>query len=100
MNAMLEVARARREESHDSAYAVTAARAATLFGMGVSTWWRSTALGTTPAPIKIGRSTRWRLEELRAWMEAGCPRRERWTEMYPPAARTMPEKSAKREDAI
>lgn len=30
------------------------------------------ALGRMPAPVKIGRSVRWRLEELEAWIDGGC----------------------------
>jgi hypothetical protein len=31
-----------------------------------------------PRPMRIGRATLWRTEELRAWVDAGCPRREQW----------------------
>jgi hypothetical protein len=28
--------------------------------------------------MRIGRATLWRADELRAWVEAGCPRRAEW----------------------
>lgn len=31
-----------------------------------------------PAPVMLGRSMRWRGSEVGKWIEAGCPRRERW----------------------
>jgi predicted DNA-binding transcriptional regulator AlpA len=58
---------------------VTARRAAGLCGLSEATWWRLHASGKCPAPVKIGKSTRWRVEELRAWTEAGCPDRQTWS---------------------
>lgn len=34
--------------------------------------------GRMPAPVKVGRSTRWRASELAGWVEAGCPGRDEW----------------------
>lgn len=31
-----------------------------------------------PAPVRLGRSKRWRLLEIKAWLEAGCPHRDEW----------------------
>ncbi|HEY7308395.1 MAG TPA: helix-turn-helix domain-containing protein [Gemmataceae bacterium] len=31
-----------------------------------------------PAPVYIGRLPRWRETEISAWMQAGCPDRQRW----------------------
>jgi len=36
----------------------------------VRRWW---ATGILPAPLKIGRSIRWRNSSIMAWIEAGCP---------------------------
>jgi excisionase family DNA binding protein len=35
-------------------------------------------LGQCPAPVKFGRSSRWRYDELIDWLHAGCPPRHRW----------------------
>lgn len=37
------------------------------------TLWRLQSAGKLPRPVRIGRSTRWRLEEIREWIERGCP---------------------------
>lgn len=31
--------------------------------------------GAMPAPVRLGRSVRFRLAEIEAWMQAGCPDR-------------------------
>ena len=39
------------------------------------------ASGRLPRPIRLGRSVRWRADEIRAWLDAGCPPRDKWEEM-------------------
>jgi predicted DNA-binding transcriptional regulator AlpA len=34
-----------------------------------------------PLPIRFGKRTLWRYEELAAWVRAGCPRRDVWLKM-------------------
>jgi predicted DNA-binding transcriptional regulator AlpA len=34
--------------------------------------------GQLPRCIKIGRSVRWRLRDIEAWINAGCPSQERF----------------------
>ena len=36
------------------------------------------AAGKLPTPVRLGRSVRWRADELRDWLAAGCPPRDRW----------------------
>jgi predicted DNA-binding transcriptional regulator AlpA len=55
-----------------------ARQAAPLCGVSVPTWWRLNSAGKTPAAVKLGHRTLWRADELRAWVEAGCPSREEW----------------------
>ncbi|GIW78768.1 MAG: hypothetical protein KatS3mg105_0575 [Gemmatales bacterium] len=57
---------------------VTAKQAAAMCGKSLRTWRSWDAAGWIPRPVRIGRSTLWRLDELREWIEAGCPRREEW----------------------
>jgi predicted DNA-binding transcriptional regulator AlpA len=54
---------------------------ARVAGIAESSWWKLSSLGRTPAPIRLGRSTRWNLEECRRWLAAGAPSRERWEAM-------------------
>ena len=57
---------------------LTATESARLCGVGLSTWWRLVATGKTPAATKLGRSTKWRRDELAEWIFANCPPRAQW----------------------
>ena len=55
-----------------------APQAAVTCSVSIRTWRAWDAAGKIPQPIRIGRSTLWRTDELRAWVAAGCPRRKDW----------------------
>jgi len=55
-----------------------AGQAATLLGYGRSTFYRMDEEGLVPRSVRIGSSRRWSRDELRRWVDAGCPTRERW----------------------
>jgi predicted DNA-binding transcriptional regulator AlpA len=57
---------------------LTAAEAAAIFRKSARSWRNWDATGQIPRPIRIGRSTFWRAEEIDAWIAAGCPDREVW----------------------
>jgi predicted DNA-binding transcriptional regulator AlpA len=59
-------------------FAVDATEAARLCGVSRAHWWKLDSSGRCPAPIRLGRRCLWRVDELRAWMAAGCPPRDRW----------------------
>jgi predicted DNA-binding transcriptional regulator AlpA len=52
--------------------------AAGFLGVGRATLYRLDMAGRVPRPIHLGRLRRWSRPELRRWVEAGCPARERW----------------------
>jgi predicted DNA-binding transcriptional regulator AlpA len=52
--------------------------AARICGKSIRTWRAWDSAGWIPRPIRIGRSTLWRADELRAWVAGGCPRRQEW----------------------
>ena len=52
--------------------------AAAICDKSPRTWRTWDALGLIPRPVRIGRSTLWRADELHAWIAAGCPRRQDW----------------------
>ncbi len=56
----------------------TAAKTAQLCGVSERTWRTWDSAGYIPAAVEIGRSKFWRPEEIKAWIEAGCPRRAKW----------------------
>lgn len=45
---------------------------ARMIGVSERTLWRLVSSGRVPAPVRIGRSTRWRLAEIREWIDRGC----------------------------
>lgn len=42
---------------------------ARIVGLSVATVWRMTRAGSLPAPVKIGRRTLWRLDEVTEWVQ-------------------------------
>jgi predicted DNA-binding transcriptional regulator AlpA len=52
--------------------------AAAVCGTSARTWRAWDVAGKIPAPIRIGRRTFWRAEDLRDWVAAGCPDRLTW----------------------
>jgi predicted DNA-binding transcriptional regulator AlpA len=61
---------------------VRAPEAARLCGVSRATWHRLAAAGRTPAPVRLGGAVLWRVDELRAWTEAGCPDRRTWDVLH------------------
>ncbi len=46
---------------------------ARLLSISIRATWKFVAAGRLPAPVRLGRSVRWRAAELDAWISAGCP---------------------------
>jgi hypothetical protein len=44
-------------------------------GRSEQSWWRDHAARRVPAPVKVGGSTLWRVEDLKEWVRLGCPSR-------------------------
>jgi predicted DNA-binding transcriptional regulator AlpA len=57
---------------------VPAGVAGPMCGRSEASWWRDHAARRVPAPIKLGGRTLWRTQELREWVESGCPDRRTW----------------------
>lgn len=62
-------------------FAVDARDAARLASVSCRSWFRHVASGQAPAGFRLGRSRRWLVAELNAWLAAGAPPRERWDAM-------------------
>ena len=43
--------------------------------------WKLLSSGRIPMPVRLGRSVRWRRDELLQWVDADCPARDRWEAM-------------------
>jgi predicted DNA-binding transcriptional regulator AlpA len=57
---------------------VDARAAARLCGVSRSHFLAMHSAGKVPLPVRLGRRTLWRAAELAAWIDAGCPARDRW----------------------
>jgi predicted DNA-binding transcriptional regulator AlpA len=61
---------------------VNAATAAKLLSVSRSKFYSMHSAGLVPMPITLGQgSIRWSVDELREFVKAGCPSRERWEAM-------------------
>jgi predicted DNA-binding transcriptional regulator AlpA len=56
---------------------LSAKEAAAICGKSPRTWRSWDAAGWIPRPVRIGRSTLWRADELRDWVRSGCPQPRR-----------------------
>ena len=54
------------------------AEAAALVGISESLWQNLVRTAQVPRPIRLASRVLWSVEELRAWVAAGCPPRDRW----------------------
>jgi predicted DNA-binding transcriptional regulator AlpA len=50
-----------------------AKEAAVLAGVGTRSWWRFVSSGAAPSPVHIGRCSRWRRQDIKTWIDNGCP---------------------------
>jgi predicted DNA-binding transcriptional regulator AlpA len=47
-------------------------------GVSLRTWWRLDSSGKVPAAVRVGNAKRWRTQELKDWIDSGCPDRAKW----------------------
>jgi len=52
---------------------ITAEDVATMLGVSTRTLWRLLSAGRLPRPVRFGGNTRWRRDEVRDWVDRGCP---------------------------
>ena len=68
---------------------IDARKLAGLLDVSLGTVERMKAAGDLPAHVVVsGNCHRWRLEEIRRWVEAGCPPRKQWEALNGRAGRT------------
>jgi len=60
---------------------LSATEAAAVLGISRSALYALHSSGRLPLPVKLGRRTLWRFEELRTWVLADCPSREKWVQI-------------------
>jgi excisionase family DNA binding protein len=49
---------------------------ATELGVSRRKVWAMLSAGQMPAPVRMGRSVRWRESDIHRWVELGCPSRD------------------------
>jgi predicted DNA-binding transcriptional regulator AlpA len=55
---------------------------ARLMKVAQRTAYRFLSMGAMPKPLRLsGKVVRWRADEIRSWIENGCPPQDRWEEM-------------------
>jgi len=52
---------------------ITVEDVANLMQVSTRTIWRLLSAGKIPTPLRIGKSVRWRTNQIENWIEAGCP---------------------------
>ena len=57
---------------------IDSTEAARMCGISRTMWWSLHSAGKVPVPVRLGRRTLWRSDELCRWTAGGCPPRERW----------------------
>lgn len=73
--------------STDNIALIDAKALAELLRIGLASVWRWERAGRLPRALHLGqRCTRWRKEEVMAWLAAGSPRRAEWEAMRRPVA--------------
>jgi predicted DNA-binding transcriptional regulator AlpA len=65
----------------EQSWGLPAREVARLLNISWRHWLALHATGKVPNPVRLGKSVRWRPDELRAWLDAGAPARERWESM-------------------
>lgn len=66
----------------DGARLLTAKQAAQIAGLGTRTLYRLQATGDFPPALRIGGSVRWRRDLLEKWIDANCPKWQKFTQIY------------------
>lgn len=55
---------------------ITAEDVARLLKLSTRSLWRMRSAGDIPSPIRVGAAVRWRVDEIKKWIEDGCPNRQ------------------------
>lgn len=62
-----------REPIGEQTQLISAEQVADMLSISTRTVWRLLSTGQMVQPIRIGGSVRWRLDEVRQWIDSGCP---------------------------
>ena len=83
----------RNPASRSERLLLKATEVAATLGVSKNHVWKLHAMGRLgPLPLRLGRSVRWRRQELEEWIAADCPPRDKWLATRE-RCRKRPEKS-------
>ncbi len=51
---------------------------AKYLGISRASLFRLRSAGRMPKPVRVGGIVRWRVEDVRTWVDAGCPPIDEW----------------------
>ncbi len=68
-----------QEPPADAGLMIGQAEVAKLMNVSSRTVYKRHRTGNMPAPVYIGRIKRWGYEEIKAWVDEGCPPQTEWT---------------------
>ena len=71
----------RNKLDEDQALAFSGKELAMRLGISLRHCRRLDSSGRLPKPIRLGRSVLWPVAEIKDWMAAGAPDRQRWEAM-------------------
>ena len=57
---------------------ISARQVSSILGISARTVWRLRAASQLPRSLEIGKSVRWKAEEIVEWIDAGCPCLDDW----------------------
>ena len=78
---MEETTQNQKADMKEGVLALSAGELAEKLGVSERHIWRQHVTGKLPKPIRIGKSVRWLVSEIKGWLEAGAPDRKTWEAM-------------------
>lgn len=69
-------------EQQSQTLMATVGDVARMLHISIRQVWRLHSIGRLPNPVRLGNCVRWRIDEIRAFVEAGCPCRQEWESQY------------------
>lgn len=69
-------------EQQNQTLMATVGDVARMLHVSIRQVWRLHSIGKLPNPVRLGSCVRWRVDEIRAFVEAGCPCRQKWESQY------------------
>ena len=70
---MSSVERSLSTQAREEPLLLRAQELARLLNISLRTLWRLHSAGALPRPLRLGAAVRWRADDIKQWIAAGCP---------------------------